>query len=194
MSTASIAPTNVRRLVESAVMLAIANVLSVLSFQGPWALGGSITVCSMLPLVIIAWRWGTKWGLLTAFVHGLLQMLMGFANVQYGRSPLEMLLIAFLDYLLAYAVIGLAALFRGKTKKELSAILLGIVVAFLMRYACHFLSGWLIWEALWPNELGWASTLWSLAYNGSYMVPEILITAIVAAASYLPLKTLWGRQ
>lgn len=44
---------------------------------------------------------------------------------------------------------------------------------------------------LWPNSLGWAPAVWSIAYNGSYMVPEMVITSIVAALSYKPLKRYW---
>ena len=58
-------------------------------------------------------------------------------------------------------------------------------------YLIRFLSGLLIWEVLWPNSLGWAPAVWSIAYNGSYMVPEMVITSIVAALSYKPLKRYW---
>ncbi len=180
-----------RRMVESAILIAIGTVLSVLSFQGPWALGGSITICSMLPLVFIAWRHGTRWGLFSAFVYALLQMFLGLKNVGYGRNPGEMLLIALLDYVLAFTAIGLSAMFKGRVKDNRLAVVLGIVVTFALRFLCHFLSGWLIWEALWPNELGYAAPMWSLLYNGSYMLPETLITAVVAFASFGPLKRYW---
>ena len=61
-----------RRMVESAIMLAVGTVLSLFTFTGPWALGGGITFCSMLPLVLISWRYGCGWGLFTAFVYSLL--------------------------------------------------------------------------------------------------------------------------
>ena len=63
-----------RRLVECAVLIAIGTVLSLFEFSGPWALGGGITVCSMLPLVLICHRHGTKWGISSALVYGVLQM------------------------------------------------------------------------------------------------------------------------
>ena len=102
-----------RRMVESAILIAIGTVLSILSFQGPWALGGSITICAMLPLVFIAWRHGTKWGLFSAFIFSLLQLILGFKNIGYGRNAGEVILIALLDYILAYTVIGLSGLFKG---------------------------------------------------------------------------------
>ena len=61
-----------RRLVECAVLIAIGTVLSLFEFSGPWALGGGITVCSMLPLVLICHRHGTKWGISSALVYGVL--------------------------------------------------------------------------------------------------------------------------
>ena len=72
------------RLVESAVLLAVGTVLSLLSFPGFWPLGGSITFCSMLPVVILAHRHGTPWGLLCGLIYALLQMALGFGNVQYA--------------------------------------------------------------------------------------------------------------
>ena len=180
--------TNTRRMVETALMLAIGTVLSVLSFQGVWALGGSITFCSMLPLVVLSWRWGWKWGLLSAFVFSVLQLMLGYANVQYATSIGMAVLIVLFDYILAFSVIGLSGLFRGKFQSECTGIVVSIVVTFLLRLACHFVSGVWVWEALWPNELGWAAPIWSIAYNASYLLPEILITGIEAFVSWRPLE------
>ena len=179
---------NVRRMSESAIMLAIGTVLSLFPFQGFWALGGGITVCSTLPLVIISWRYGWGWGTFTAVVYGLLQMLLGIQNVQYADSMLTAVLIILFDYLVAFGVIGLAGLFRGRLKDERVGLVLGITVTFLLRFGCHFITGVWIWEILWPNELGWAAPVWSLAYNGSYMLPEIIISALVCVLSYAPLR------
>lgn len=177
-----------RRLVESAVMIAIGTVLSMFEFKGPWALGGGITFCSMLPLVLVSWRYGCRWGLLTAFVHSLLQMLLGISNVQYATNVWTAILIILFDYVFAYSVIGLAAMFKNRLKNQQAALVLGIAVTFLIRLACHYISGVAVWEVLWPNELGWAPPIWSISYNASYMVPEIIITGIVAALSYRPLQ------
>ena len=95
-----------RRLVECAVLIAIGTVLSLFEFSGPWALGGGITVCSMLPLVLICHRHGTKWGICSALVYGVLQMFLGMKNVMYGRNFWEVLAIILLDYVVAFGVIG----------------------------------------------------------------------------------------
>ena len=134
------------------------------------------------------WRYGCRWGLFTAFVHSLLQMLLGISNVQYATNVWTAILIILFDYVFAYSVIGLAAMFKNRLKNQQAALVLGITVTFLVRLACHYISGVAVWEVLWPNELGWAPPIWSISYNASYMVPEIIITGIVAALSYRPLQ------
>ncbi len=180
-----------RRLVESAVMIAIGTVLSMFPFSAPWAFGGGVTICSMLPLVIIAHRYGTKWGLFTAFVYSVLQLILGVSNVQYATSFIMAVGIVLLDYTIAFTVIGLSACFNGVIKNRLVSIVVGIVFTFALRFGCHFISGWIIWEALWPNEVGLASPMYSLVYNGGYMLPETIITALVAVLTYKPLKRYW---
>ena len=178
----------VHRMVESAVMLAIAVVLSLFPFSSPWALGGGITVCSMLPLVILSWRYGCLWGTFAAFVYSLLQMILGFSNVQYADSVTTAVLIILFDYVFAFSVVGLSGLFKGRLGRPRLELVLGITVTFLVRLACHYISGVVVWEVLWPNELGWAAPIWSIAYNASYMVPEIILTGLAAALSYGPLE------
>jgi thiamine transporter len=179
---------NTKRLVESAILIALGTVLSLFSFSGPWALGGGITICSMLPLVILAQRYGTRWGVFSALVYAVLQMILGFSNVQYAQNVWQAIAIILFDYIIAFGVIGFSAAFNGVIKNRPVSIAVGTIVTLLGRLACHFISGWVIWEALWPNELGWAAPVWSIAYNASYMIPEILITTIAAVALYVPLK------
>lgn len=182
---------SLKRITESAILIAIGTVLSLFTFKGPWALGGGITFCSMLPLVLTAHRHGTRWGILSALVYGLLQMLLGLSNVQYAPNALTAVGIILLDYVVAYGVLGLSAIFNGVVKNRRFAIVLGIVFAMFLRFLCHYLSGVWVWEALWPNSLGWAAPLWSLSYNGSYMLPEMVITSVVAFLSFAPLKKYW---
>ena len=165
-----------RRLVESALMIAVGTVLSVLKVDSLWAFGGGLTIGSMVPLVLISHRWGIKWGTFTAFVYSLLQLILGVDNIQYATSVGMAIAIIVLDYVIAYTVIGLAAMF-GSSRP---GIIGGVVVTLGIRFLCHFLSGWMIWDALFPNELGMTSAVYSLWYNGSYMLPEILITAVLA--------------
>ena len=84
----------IRRLVECALLTAVGTVLSLFEFKGIWALGGGITFCSMLPLVMISFRHGTRWGVGCALVFSLIQMTLGISNVQYAPDALTAIGIA----------------------------------------------------------------------------------------------------
>lgn len=165
-------------LVFSAVMIAVGTVLSLLKID--FVMGGGVTVCAMLPLVIVSFKYGTKWGVFTAFVFSVLQCLLGLDNVQYATSIGMAIAIILLDYIVAYTVIGFAGIFKNKAKNFNSAVISGIGLTFFLRFLCHFISGWLIWDALWPNEFGMAAPIYSLCYNGSYMLAEAVISSVAA--------------
>lgn len=183
--------TSTRKLTDSAILIAIGTALSLISFKGPWALGGGITICSMLPLVMIAQRYGTKWGILSSLVYSLLQLVLGLNQVQYAPTALSAAAIVALDYIIAFSVIGFSACFNKVVKDRKRSIVIGIIFTFMLRFLCHFVSGLVVWEVIFPNELGWAPAVWSLAYNASYMIPEIIITSLVALLLYNPLKRYW---
>ena len=166
------------RLTESAIMLAFATVLSLVTIlKMPY--GGSVTACSALPLLLIAYRYGTRWGLFTAGVYGLLQMLIGMKNVMYFTTPLSIAAVIVLDYLLAFAVLGLGGVFRKCCRRQADALVLGGLLACVLRYICHTVSGCTIWAGLSiPNE---QALLYSLAYNATYMIPETIVTLLGAA-------------
>lgn len=174
---------NLKKLVVSAVMIAIGTVLSLDAFKfgGLWLFGGGVTFCSMLPLVMVSYIYGCRWGVFTAFAYSLIQLVLGVDNVQYATSALMAAAIVLLDYIVAYTVIGFAGMFKNKIKNQTVAIVAGIWVTFFARFICHFITGWIIWEALWPNEFGMLSPVYSLYYNGSYMLPEAIITSVAAA-------------
>lgn len=194
-------------LVECAILLAVATVLSVFpKFDGMWANGGSVTLCSMLPVIIIGYRHGWKWGLLSGFVFSLLQMLTGGVYLAAASLPVVILGV-FLDYIFSYTILGLGGMFRGCFKKlgnqkiaVMLELVLGSLVVTVLRYAATVISGYFVWkdlayatEFLSAPGLGigkWALShfsgdglclAYSFIYNGSYMVPEILITCIGAA-------------
>ncbi len=177
----------VRMLTESAIMIAIGTVLSLFPLDGFWIVGGGVTICSTLPLVIISHRYGCRYGWFTALVYGILQMVLGLNNVQYATSFGMAIAIIVLDYLAAYSVIGLSAMFDRAIKSRPANMVLGMAVTFALRLGCHFLSGWLIWDKLWPNEMGLAPAVYSIGYNASYMVPEFIITAVVGLLLIVPL-------
>ena len=173
---------NVRRLVESALIIALSTVLSMLKIDLPF--GGGVTIVSMLPLVINSYRWGWKWGTLTSFVYSLIQLLLGLDNVGYAETTAVAVAIALLDYVLPYTLIGLASLF-SRSRKGLAA---GIVCTFFLRFLCHLVTGAIIWGQWMPETfMGMAMTnpwVYSFLYNGWYMLAETVLTLLVAMSAY----------
>lgn len=162
-----------RTLVECALMIALGTVLANIKiYELPN--GGSVTLFSMLPFVLISFRHGVKWGLFTGFVNSLLQMLLGFyAPPAPGLLPLVGMIL--LDYVLAFTLLGLACVFAKPFKNRLLGVAVGTAIVCLIRFLCSFLSGVLIWGNL--NE-GLPEWVYSLTYNGSYMLPETILSVV----------------
>ena len=169
-------------LTECAVMIALGTVLSFVKFEGLWGQGGSITLCSMLPVIAAAYRHGPRAGFLSGAVFGVLQLMLG-ADALKGNSLSVFVAAVFLDYILAYGVLGAAGLFRNGRN---SALAFAGVAAFavLLRFVCHFISGVLVWSSYAPQAHGLPLYIYSLTYNGSYMLPELIITTVAAFALY----------
>lgn len=181
--------TNTRRLTETAILIALGTVLSLIKIDLPF--GGGVTLCSMLPIVVVSFRHGWKWGGFAGFVYSVIQLLLGLDNVQYASSAVMAGGIVVLDYLLAFTVIGFAALFGGKGGGR-KALVRGIVISFFLRFVCHWITGAWIWGAWMPDRfMGMAMTnpwIYSLLYNGWYMLAETVLSVIVAMAIYKPLE------
>ena len=127
--------TNLRKLSESAIMLALATVLSFFKlYEMPY--GGSITIASMLPVLIIAYRYGTKWGLLSGFVFGAIQQLLGLKNLSYFTTWQSVVAIILLDYIIAFMVIGFGGVFK-KSQTQPRAFVFGGLLVCLLRFVCH---------------------------------------------------------
>lgn len=168
------------RLTESAIMLAFAVVLSMIKVVSlPY--GGSITACSMLPILIIAYRHGTAWGLLTAGVFSLLQLVIGSSSLSYATNFASVLAIILLDYVVAYMVLGLGGIFRKVFPGQGAALAAGALLTGLLRYFSHTIVGCTVWAGLSiPTE---QALVYSIAYNGTYMIPETII--LVLGAVYI---------
>lgn len=166
-----------QKLTESAVLLALSVVLSYLKLIDlPY--GGSVTLCSMLPLILVAYRHGLGFGLITGFAGSLIQLLMGLKNLSYATSALAAVAIILLDYVFAFTVTGLGGLFRGRMK-QIPALISGTALACLLRYTFHVIAGCTVWAGLSIPDS--QALLYSLAYNATYMLPELLITLVGAA-------------
>ena len=198
-----------RRLTESAMLLAVAIVLELVSkmFIPEMPFGGQITLVSMLPVVLISYRHGVKWGLVTGGAYALLEMALGAKTVAAAFQPgyfgdgtmiVNALIMCALDYVVAFTVLGLGGIFRNRIKNPGVSLMGGSLVALGARFAAHIASGyilfagWAEWfftqdgfpawgaalvESLSPAALG---LTYSVVYNGMYMVPEMIFTAVAA--------------
>ena len=152
---------NTRILAEVSVTVALSVVLNYIKiFQLPY--GGSITLGSMVPILLISYRRGLKVGVFTGAVFGLVQMVLdGWVYNPFGMV---------LDYPLAFGVLGIAALFKKHP-------LVGVVAALAARFLSHFLSGVLFFWMYAPE--GMNPIVYSAVYNGSYILGEMVISGIL---------------
>ncbi|MFI3206596.1 MAG: energy-coupled thiamine transporter ThiT [Clostridia bacterium] len=170
---------NIQRIVITAMLLALAAALSMVKIV-PMPLGGSITLLSMLPISMIALCYGTRWGLTSAFIYALIQIALDLSAVMtYGLTPLTFTACLVCDYLLAYTALGLSGIFR---KGGIKGICVGITIALALRFVFHVISGITVF-AIWAPE-DWNLLLYSVCYNGAYMLPEIILTAIAASVLF----------
>ena len=212
---------NTQRLTTSAVMIALATILAMVCAIIPFLnlpFGGGFTVASMLPIVIVAYMYGMKWGFFTAGVYSVIQIVM---DLYLGKGSTIMALflpdsddfmgygaaiaILVIDYLIAYTLLGFGGAFRNKIKNKTLSLALGAALALSLRYIAHIASGYIFYGA-WAEWFftqenfysigGWIlnsfsgqglALIYSIFYNGLYMIPEIIITVVAAiAVSRLP--------
>ena len=201
--------TKTKRLTESAMLIAIAVVLELAgkALIPPMPFGGQLTLCSMLPIVLISWRHGVKWGLTAGLGYSVIQMALGAGTVTAAFQPGyfgdgtmigNALLMCLCDYVLAYSLLGLGGCFRSVGKNRAVSLMCGSLAATGARYLAHIASGYLLfagwaewfftqegfpaWGAelagsLSPEVLGF---VYSVVYNGMYMIPEMVLTAAAA--------------
>lgn len=196
-----------RRLVVSAVMLGVATTLELISNFIPLELpfGGRITIVSMLPIVLVSYLYGVKQGIFTAFGFSVIQMLIGMKTVSAffmpGDSQMVLwkgILVCFMDYVLAYTVLGLAGLFRNRFKNRAVGLAVCGIFGLSLRYIVHIISGSIFfgsWAEWFFSQDGFysiggkileifdgasLSLVYSVFYNGLYMLPEIILTAVAS--------------
>ena len=198
-------------LVESALMIALGIVLELVSKMiiPEMPFGGQVTIVSMLPVILVSWKYGIAKGLVTGFVYSLIEMMLGAKTVSAAFLPVEedglgiwgAILMLVLDYIVAYTVLGLASMYKKAIKKNWISLALGAFTVLVLRYASHIASGyilygaWAEWFFTQEGFYAWGQTIlnkfsgnmlslvYSVIYNGFYMIPEIIITTIVAAVA-----------
>lgn len=171
-----------RALCESAVFTALALALSYLKIPTGLAFGGfggSIDLV-MIPLILCAIRWGFGWGLGSGLVFGTLKFFFAGGSAISWESML-------LDYSLAYMMVGLAGVLKNRSSIAWLAALIGC----LGRFAIHFFSGVTIYAEYVSPIFGWdgsSSVIYSVLYNGSYMLPNTVLAVLAVALLQKPLS------
>ena len=165
---------NVKKLAVSAVLIALSTVLSLIKiYELP--LGGAITLLSMLPVCLISVMYGVKYAILPSFLYAAIQLFLSLGEVlSWGLTPAVLIGTILLDYLLAHGILFLAGIWR---KKGFLGITAAISLALFCRLVSHFLSGIILFQSF---DVFNNPYIYSLVYNGSYMVPEIIITILGA--------------
>jgi len=169
-----------RQITEIAVLLAMAVALELIAtFLIPrQPQGGSISI-SMIPLVVIVYRNGFKIGLFASLVFGLLNwMIAGFVVYVVWTEVI-------LDYFLAYGVAAFSYFAFTNIKDKALGFTIGMILAGVFRYVMHYISGIFIFDVFAPDD----QPLWlySLTYNGAYMIPTIVLMGLIAPLIYTKL-------
>jgi thiamine transporter len=157
-----------QRLVYCAGAMALSLVTSFIKFAS-LPFGGSITLFSMLFICLIGYVFGLRTGIMTGVAYGILQFIMG----PYIYAPIQVLL----DYPLAFGALGLSGLFRNKK----NGLVAGYIIGVIGRYVFHVISGYIFFASYAPE--GTNSMIYTLVYNATYILPELIVTIIVL---YMP--------
>lgn len=161
---------NAQMLANAALSIALAFVLSyVRLYKMPQ--GGSITLASMLPVFIFSYAYGVGPGLFVGLAYGALQWMQdGF----WMLTPVE----GVMDYLLAYAVLGLCGVARSFGNLPVAAKLaIGCVIGAAARAVCAVTAGVIFFADYAPA--GQAPIVYSLLYNGLYLLPDTAICLVI---------------
>lgn len=177
-------------LVEIAIFVAIGLVLDQVSFK-VWAQGGSVSLV-MVPIVLIAFRWGLGAGLTTGLLIGIMQAIL-FPYIVHWLQGL-------LDYGVAFTVVGLAAIVRkpvleaaaNVNKKKMAIyIVIGTVLAGFLRYTAHTFAGAVFFSEFAGDQNAW---IYSIIYNGTYMLPATIFTAVACVLLFTAAPQLMKRK
>lgn len=174
---------NLRTVTEGAVLTALALALSYIKIPiglGFGGFGGSVDLV-MIPIIVFALRRGCLWGLGSGLVFGTLKFFFAGGVAVNWQSML-------LDYSLAYMFVG----FAGIVPPIKGRLALGALLGCFARFLIHFLSGVTIYAQYMPEvfmDMTMTSpAVYSILYNGTYMLPNTLLAVIICALLKNPLE------
>jgi len=176
------------------IMIALSITLSITTRFWQMPLGGDVNLCAMLPVMLIGYYLGTKYGLIACLAYSLLEMLLSIGSVlSWGLTPTVVVATVFIDYIFAYTALGLSGVIREAMSKkktlskgvDFATFILGMVLATFTRFVLHFISGVVLFDTWATFEPVW---LYSIAYNGGYMLPNLVLCIIGGCLIYYPLN------
>ncbi len=166
-------------LTEGGMMIALSVLLSyIIIYQAPN--GGSVSAGSMIPIMLFAIRWGLVPGMTVGAIYGILDFLLK----PYFFHPIQVLL----DYPIAYGLLGLAGvayILNNKNENSYISLSLGVILAILGRLIAHVLSGVVFFSEYAGSQNAW---LYSIIYNATYLIPELIISLVILLIIYKPLQ------
>ncbi len=158
-------------LAEIAVFAAFSAVLyTIRPFSLPY--GGSITLGSMVPVMWLSLRRNPRVGFTAGAIFGLLALLIDVTLLPY--SPITNPVQVILEYPIAFGILGLAGVFH---RPSVSTAIIGVGISVLAKFFLHFLAGIVFWAYTVPQ--GWNPVAWAAVYNGSFLLAEFIISAIL---------------
>ena len=156
-----------RQLAFSGIAIAFAMIASTFLKLASLPFGGSITAFSMLFICLIGYIYGPKAGIMTAVAYGIMQLIID----PYLFTPVQVLL----DFPLAFGSLGLSGIFW----KSRHGLLKGYILGVTGRYLFHVISGYVFFAEYAPENMN--PILYTLGYNATYIVPELIATIIIIA-------------
>ncbi|MCI1478805.1 MAG: energy-coupled thiamine transporter ThiT [Clostridium beijerinckii] len=153
------------------IALALATILKMLRLYH-FPQGGSITLGSMIPVLLIAFIYGPEVGCLTGFLYGVITLILD----PYILHPVQVLF----DYPLPFTALGIAGFFKQRR-------LVGVSIAILVRFLCHLISGIVFFGSFAPE--GMSPLVYSLLVNGPMIGIEGIICLVILAV--LPIERIF---
>ena len=150
--------------------IALAFILDMIKIYSLPNGGGSISLGSMIPIIIISFVYGPSIGLFTGFLFGLFKLVLD----PYILNPIQVLF----DYPLPFMAVGVAGFFKNKY--------LGASIGMLLRFISHFISGVVFFGSYAPE--GISPIIYSLSVNGLAVGGELMICLVLLA--FLPVERL----
>ena len=164
-------------LVEAGLMVAMAVILNEYVSFHFWANGGSVSLGGMVPILLLSYRHGARWGLLGGLTFSVLNCILGLKYLN-GLTAIIFVGSIMLDYVLPFGILGLAGMFKGKLGDSTKEIIYGSSIVILVRYISHLVSGYILWGEI--TEKGvWGAIAYTFTYNSSFMIPEWIITMVI---------------